>query len=119
MNASSEKVNALQTQLDQQLDIHRNFIVNFSKNLEIAKQSLSDKELKNAEQFYLIMHRGKLVLQLFLHKDWRRSGVEFIPAKQVILWFELDHNMSLWKSAVGLLSQNSYSRPDWPVTHGH
>lgn len=68
MNASSEKVNALQAQLDQQLDIHRNFIINFSKNLEVAKQNLSDKELKNAEQFYLIMHRGKSSLQLFQHK---------------------------------------------------
>ena len=69
MNASSEKVNVLQTQLDQQLDIHRRFIINFSKNLEVAKKSLSDKELKNAEQFYLIMHRGKWSLQWIRYKD--------------------------------------------------
>ena len=59
MNASAESVNALQAKLDQQLEIHKSFVINFAENLALAKKNLNDKELKNAEQFYLIMHRGK------------------------------------------------------------
>lgn len=59
MNASSESVNELQAKLDQQLAIHKSFVINFAENLALAKKNLNDKEIKNAEQFYLIMHRGK------------------------------------------------------------
>jgi len=59
MNASSECVNELQAELDQQLMIHKSFVINFAENLTLAKKNLNDKAIKNAEQFYLIMHRGK------------------------------------------------------------
>ena len=69
MNASAESVNALQAKLDQQLEIHKSFVINFAENLALAKKNLNDKELKNAEQFYLIMHRGKFQKWILTRPD--------------------------------------------------
>ena len=59
MNESCMKINERERELEKEEQIHQKFVIQFSKNLENSKKGLSEKQIKNAEQFYLIMRRGE------------------------------------------------------------
>ena len=64
MNESCIEINKKETELETEEKIHHRFVIQFSQNLEQAKKGLTEKQIKNSEQFYLIMRRGKFPVQL-------------------------------------------------------
>jgi len=59
MNDASNSINRLERQLSKEESRHKNFVIDFAAKLEKSKKNLSEKEIKNSEQFYLIMRRGE------------------------------------------------------------
>jgi len=54
-----QSINRLERQLSKEESRHKNFVIDFAAKLEKSKKNLSEKEIKNSEQFYLIMRRGE------------------------------------------------------------
>jgi len=57
MNEASNSINRLERQLSTEESRHKKFVIDFADKLEKSKKNLSEKEIKNSEQFYLIMRR--------------------------------------------------------------
>ena len=49
----------MERQLSKEESRHKKFVIDFADKLEKSKKNLSEKEIKNSEQFYLIMRRGE------------------------------------------------------------
>ena len=56
---TKQSINRLERQLSKEESRHKNFVIDFADKLEKSKKNLSEKEIKNSEQFYLIMRRGE------------------------------------------------------------
>ena len=54
-----KSINRLERQLSTEESRHKKFVIDFADKLEKSKKNLSEKEIKNSEQFYLIMRRGE------------------------------------------------------------